>query len=360
MDLDPDLVCCVLTKSWPETPDRPDQVTLRARAALEGRAVKDVAVWEERGLVFSLDQDVALHVQLAGRYLNIAVTVGSELAVAWQGGRPATDLDSPSLPDGACLLGEVSGDDWMERVDTRMRQERERIALERRRTSLDRAARGLVRRERRALEAAERDLGRVASSEQDRRYGELLKTQLHRVSRGAPEVEVQDYMDPEGGMVVIPLDPSMDAVANMERYFKRYRRFRDASDGIGERHHAARVRVEVLEGLRAVLAECEQGGEMDQVEADLRTHGWRPPQPQETSSRARKVERLPYQRFIARGGLEILVGRTAADNDTLTFRVARGRDIWLHARDVSGSHVVLRVGGGKQDVPREALLDAAA
>jgi len=67
--------------------------------------------------------------------------------------------------------------------------------------------------------------------------------------------------------------------------------------------------------------------------------------------------RLPYRKFISQSGAPILVGRSARDNDTLTLRVARGNDLWLHARGMQGAHVVVP-GPGESPDPR-TLGDAA-
>jgi len=70
-----------------------------------------------------------------------------------------------------------------------------------------------------------------------------------------------------------------------------------------------------------------------------------------------KAERLPYRRFRSQSGAPILVGRSARDNDALTFRVARGNDVWLHARSLQGAHVVLPGAGEAPDA--RTLGDAA-
>src|SRR5205085_4171361 len=64
------------------------------------------------------------------------------------------------------------------------------------------------------------------------------------------------------------------------------------------------------------------------------------------------------RRFVSTDGFEILVGKKAADNDFLTFRVARSLDTWMHAADYPGSHVVIR-NAGKKEVPQRTLLEAA-
>lgn len=367
----PALPFVALTTRWPPTPARPDQTTLRFRQALEGARVRAVTVEDERALCVHLtrgDSLCQLRVQLAGRYPNAVVLddQGEELARLLMG-RPAFDPDSPALPPGP-LPGELALPDdddalldaWADdRASARARLERSQ-----RHAALLRTARAHLRKVERAEAAIGADHARVAEAEQHRRHGELLKTALHRVPRGADAIMVTDHAQPDAPEVLVPLDPALDARANLERHFRLYRRFRDASDAILARLDEARRRRADMEQLYAHILALGQDLDaadldvaQDDAEARLRALGWRPraaPSP----SRARTAPALPYRRFEALDGSAVLVGRSAADNDQLTFRHGRPGDLWLHARDVPGSHVLLRPPAGR-DPDGEAMLDAA-
>ncbi len=114
-----------------------------------------------------------------------------------------------------------------------------------------------------------------------------------------------------------------------------------------------------LAAAEALLATLETAGSeaLPRIEKEARRIG-AGPRPQRPPRRRGEEEAVPYRTFRSQAGLAILVGRGAAENDQLTVRVARGNDLWLHARGRPGAHVVLRLPKGAAP-DQESLLDAA-
>jgi len=204
-----------------------------------------------------------------------------------------------------------------------------------------------VERLRRTLEKVRVEANRTEAAESHRRFGELLRQNVKAVPRGAVEVTLTEY-DAEGERAVsVPLDPALDARAQAERHFQRYRRLMRGSA------HAATRLVE----LQAELAEAEAALEAArEAPAEVTPPGTAAtlPRPKRTAPRVHQ----PFRVFRARNGDRILVGRAGRDNDALTFGIARADDVWLHARGLPGAHVVVPLARGKE-VPMETLLDAA-
>ncbi|MGM0576243.1 MAG: NFACT RNA binding domain-containing protein [Myxococcota bacterium] len=371
LDVAPRHPRAVLTDRWPETPAAPDQATLRFRQALEGARVDRVRAWRQRGLVLDVTrrgETRALHVQIAGRYPNVAVLdEAGEAVVRLVPDRPPTDPDSPALPDGPCAHDDLEGDAWLVAVDASQREAADRRDLDARIASLGRAARTLRKRLRRTVRKVEEDLRRAEGAARHRHWGELLKTVLHATPTGAESVEVRDWADPEGGATEVPLDPALRPVENMERHFRLYRKYRDARERVearwldqSERLEAVEALLGDLDALRGFEGSSEEGrSRLEDLESRLRGLGWKERGGQRRDKRRDNRPAPPYRRFAAADGSAILVGRSSRHNDALTFRVGRGRDVWLHARDVPGSHVILRTEGRGEPAP-EALLDAAA
>jgi predicted ribosome quality control (RQC) complex YloA/Tae2 family protein len=367
IDLDDDRPRWILTDEWPETPDRPDGPTLHLRGALENWRVVEVSLAEDRALRFELsrsDQVRELRLQLAGRYLNVAVTgEGLEEAVPLLRDRPATDGSSPPLRPGGPLLTADEGDEWLRAIDRMWRDEYAEVLLTREQTGLRRALRGAQKRLERSLAKIGRDLGRAQDADGDRRRGDLIKTILGRVEVGASHVDAVDYAAEGCPTVRVPLDPSKDAVTNMERYYRSYRRFSQARAAIEARHKQEQERQGAVE---ACLAELDALDVSLGTEARERLSGCAEtarglgirPRERQSGRRRAKEPATPYHEFRSANGARILVGRSAKDNDALTFRVARGRDRWLHARDAPGSHVVIPVDRGAEP-DHETMLDAA-
>ncbi len=199
-------------------------------------------------------------------------------------------------------------------------------------------------------------------ADQLRSVGHLLLARRGEAPRGSELVTLTDF---EGGSVEIELDPALDAVQNAERYFDKARRRERAAGQIPGRIRALDERIEAV---AAALSELKESGPGEELWS---LAGGRPADDSDgmgggaprAASRGRPrhadVETLPYRRLRSAGGLEIRVGRSARDNDSLTFRHSGPEDIWLHARQVRGAHVILRWGRRDQNPPRADLIDAA-
>ncbi len=353
-----------VTTRWPETPAAPDRETLMLRKGLEGARILAVGVEHERRLVFLLaprhGHEPLLSIQLAGRYPNVAVLDrqgdGEVEFVRLIAARPATDPDSPPLPrDGSAELDTDDDQAWLEAWEARCWQGEDERRREAWRHDLLREARTAWRRKARAEEALAKDAARAEEAEALRARGELLKASLYRVTPGASEVEVTDWSSGEARPITIPLDPTLTPVDNVQRIFQRYKKLVRARAATAERLERARDETRALGALVEALADEPDDDALAELEARLRALGVRAPAP---PNRIQEVARLPYRRFLASDGSEILVGKSARDNDTLTFRVARGADLFLHARDAAGSHVILKR-RGRAEPSHEALLDAA-
>jgi predicted ribosome quality control (RQC) complex YloA/Tae2 family protein len=209
--------------------------------------------------------------------------------------------------------------------------------------------------EERAAAAARRadrirgELRREEDEVRSRGYGDLLLANLGAVPRGASRVRLPDW---DGREVEIPLDPSLSPAENAARHYdtaRRRQRARERLPALVAAATAERDRwLERLDSLRTT-------GQADEstLEALRRT--------KPSSGRRRSVdeERLPYRSYRTSGGLEIRLGRGSTDNDRLTFGNSHPDDIWLHARSVTGSHVILRWRDADQQPPQRDLLEAA-
>lgn len=195
------------------------------------------------------------------------------------------------------------------------------------------------------------------SSERVLQDGELLKANLDSVSRGMESVELADWYTDGAPPRRIALDPKRTPQENVQRLFDRYHKLERAAATVAEELARARARVSALDRLVESAAAEDADPEALQAEA-VQAGILDPPQVADPRKRKPPAPRLPYRAFRARDGSEIRVGRTAKDNDTLTFRHARGNDLWLHTADCPGSHVILRTERGVEPDP-EAILDAA-
>jgi hypothetical protein len=215
---------------------------------------------------------------------------------------------------------------------------------------LERAAAFVARR----LGATERKRARLegerastAEAPRIRAWGDLLLARFHEVPRGADRVRLEGW---EGETVEIPLDPQLGPAENAARHYDRAGRLTRAEAQLPALLEAAE---EEARGWRAMAEEVARGVVSPRLAALLQRAER---EPDRASSRQTG---LPYRRFRTSGGLEVRVGRTSRDNDRLTFRESSPGDVWLHARSVAGSHVILRWQRSDESPPARDLHEAA-
>jgi len=359
----------------------------RVRRELTGGTLKAVEqVRRDRLALLRFDTPAgrrALLAELVGRHANLVLLDGSERVLEWLvAPKPGKDAARPPRlalgapyepppgrppdapgPGVASAFAEPSASprdpslaplSWIvecalgARVDG---AERDRAAkhlserLERRRESLRRSLAGLAQREK-AAEGAERV----------RQDGELVKASMSQLRRGLDHVELADWFSSDGAPRRIALDPKLSPKENVEKLFERYHKLVRSAASLAEEIERTTARAARVE---ALLAELAGGGDPAGVEGRAVSEGLVDALASERGKRVQvAAPRLPYRRYTSARGTEILVGRTAKDNDVVTMRIARGNDVWLHTADTPGSHVVLRVERGSEPHD-EDVLDAA-
>lgn len=244
-------------------------------------------------------------------------------------------------------------------------------ALAGRRHQLQQTVANLLERLQRKLLAQEEERGEAAAAEEYRICGELLTANLHRIRPGMTEVRVQDYYDPRAGERVITLDPCLGPAANAQAYFKRYRKAKRSLAVVEEKLARTLADIRYLEGIEAALETVETAEEMAEVADELAAY-CSPSAPERQTTAPHRGRRKPGAgrnkqadrgrsaagdasppagrplAFISSEGFTILVGKNNRQNDYLTMRLAAPDDLWLHAKDIPGSHVVIkRPAGGR-------------
>ena len=225
----------------------------------------------------------------------------------------------------------------------------ERNAL---RQVLDKMTASLERKQvslRQDLESAER-------AEDYRIKGELLTANLHHIERGQTLIQVQDYYSPDLSELSIELDPQLSPSENAQQYFKRYSK---AKRGVSVLHRLIADNEAEQESLQAYASEVEEANglkELRAIQSEFVKKGWI----KETKRQSKQSESAgAFRKYISPDGFQIYVGRNSKENDLLLRRVASSRDMWLHAKQIHGSHVVIRNPENKPGIPMPTLLKAA-
>lgn len=207
----------------------------------------------------------------------------------------------------------------------------------------------------------QRELTGFARADEQQRYGELLLANLHQAVKAEAGFAVTDFYDPAQPTVVIPAAAKPTAQEAAEHYFKLARKARHGAQTINKRLPEIEKEIADLEGRLAQLAPIVQADELQRLAAadNLTIAGQGAPPSAQPRTQKPKQEKLPgVRRYRSSDGFEVLVGRADRDNDYLTFRLAKSFDLWFHAADYPGSHVVLR-NPQRQSVPPRAIAEAA-
>ncbi len=198
-----------------------------------------------------------------------------------------------------------------------------------------------LERDEKKLALQEEELTASARMEEYRMAGELLTAQAYLVPRGAETVALPNFYDPQGGVMEIALDVALTPAQNAQKYFKRYRKARVAQDLAKEQKEKTLKEMELLEQALFDLEESETEQDMADVRKALEDGGIVKPAGTKNGKKKPKSPESAPMRFEAPDGTEIIVGKNSAQNDRVTGS-ARGTDTWLHAKDMPGSHVIVK------------------
>ncbi len=177
--------------------------------------------------------------------------------------------------------------------------------------------------------------------------GELILPNMSQIRRGAPEARLMDYTVTPPSEVVVPLDKTLGPRENAERYFKKSKKARRALVILAERIPQCEAELEYVRSLAYDLDNCETAEELGELEEALVKHRYmrRAGQGGRVKGETRKSAASPLRKLKSSDGFLILLGKNARGNDEIVTKKSSKGDVWLHAKDVAGSHVLIKTGG---------------
>ncbi len=207
-----------------------------------------------------------------------------------------------------------------------------------------------------------RDLASCGDADEHKRAGDLLLANIANAVREGGRVRLTDYYADDAPTVELEISETRTLPEEAAFRFARYGKARRAAQEISARLEAIDAELGALETRRGALEKIVAARDVDALaafdgsRADDKQRGGRPKRKQASKAEAGVTG---ARRYRSSDGYEILVGRGARDNDQLTFRVARPHDLWLHAADYPGSHVIVRNQKRGVDVPHRTVIEAA-
>ncbi|HEX5702434.1 MAG TPA: NFACT family protein [Pyrinomonadaceae bacterium] len=205
-----------------------------------------------------------------------------------------------------------------------------------------------ISRRRKLLKKLERDLEEHSGAEQHKQIGDLLLANVTTAQRVGGRLKLKDYFADGEPEIEIEVDEKLTVPEEASRRFDLYSR-------------SKRARVQIANRLKQVKTElADLGIKRERLETSPGTFAGPASAPAEPKAKTKSREtRVPgTRRYLSSDGYEILVGRAARDNDNLTFKIAKPSDLWLHAADYPGSHVIVR-NPTRKEIPQRTLIEAA-
>ena len=186
--------------------------------------------------------------------------------------------------------------------------------------------------------------------------GELLTAYIYMIEKGMESIEVDNFYDENYAKVTINLNKNLTPSENAQKYFKKYNKLKTAKKELTSQLIICNDEIEYLENILLGIENCENLEELADIKDELIRLGYAKAPYKYRAKKDIDLTTKPNQ-FISSDGFTILVGKNNKQNDYLTLRIADPEDIWMHTKNIPGSHVIIKCAG--KDVPDETLYEAA-
>lgn len=206
---------------------------------------------------------------------------------------------------------------------------------------------------RKKLKKLQKELNSTAKADQYRVKGELLTTYLFQIKRGMTTIELPNYYA-DGKMVKIALSNQLVPSQNAQKYFKKYQKLKNAVSFLEQQIELTQSEINYLEELQAQI-ELADPQDLPDIKIELQQQGYLKAQKQKKHGKVRKEKVSQPAIYFSSDNIKIAVGKNNLQNDRLTLKTARKDYIWLHAKNIPGSHVIIY----SNEPSEQTLLEAA-
>ena len=198
------------------------------------------------------------------------------------------------------------------------------------------------------------DLEKCADREKLRVYAELINAYQFELKKGESYYEVANYYD-ENKAIRIAVDPALSPSENSQRYYKEYKKAKTAETMLKKLLEENERELEYIETVIDELTRSETQSEIDEISAELSQNGYGKTKNSQSFKKQKKTPDL--LEYTTSDGFTVLVGKNNIQNDFLTFKKAAKNDMWLHTKDIPGSHVVIV--SGNREISDSAIEEAS-
>ncbi len=219
---------------------------------------------------------------------------------------------------------------------------------------LRKSVQGKMDRQTKKIKNLNKDLQNAEKADEYKIKGELIFANIYRIEKGMDKVTVENFYD-NNEPITIPLDIRLTPSDNAQKLFKKYNKFKTAQIKVLEQLGKTEHEIDYLNHVLHSLEASPDQNNFEEIKEELILTGYLKKR-QRDKKKKKPIKNKPYQ-YTSSEGFEILVGKNNLQNDLLTLKIASKSDMWLHTKDIPGSHVIIRTEG--KDVPDETLREAA-
>lgn len=189
-----------------------------------------------------------------------------------------------------------------------------------------------------------------------KKKGELLTANIYAVPQGVTTFKTIDYYEESMPEIEIAIDPAKTPAENAQKYFAKYNKAKRTLAALEIQEKQNNEELAYLESVLNALENAKEDADLSEIRTELAESGFIRRQAQKKGQP--KPKRAKPLRYISSDGYEILVGKSNLQNDELTLRTAEPTDLWMHTKDIPGSHVIIRT-NGQSELPEATMEEAA-
>ncbi len=205
------------------------------------------------------------------------------------------------------------------------------------------------------IENLNKDLTKAERAEDFKLKGDLITANIYQLKeQKADSITVINYYDPAMPEIIIEIDKKLTPNQNAQKYYKQYNKLKTSIIEVNKQISLTMEEIAYLENILISLQHATHLSDLEEIKAELAETGYIK---RRVLKKAPQLKKSTYLKYLSSDGLLIYVGKNNIQNDEITFKIASKEDIWLHVKDMPGSHVIVKLQDGQ--LPDQTLLEAA-
>lgn len=200
-----------------------------------------------------------------------------------------------------------------------------------------RAITGLVQKDNRKLAIYIDKLFECKDFEKWKEYGDLIMANSYSIKNGAETTDLKNFYSDDAETITISLDTKLNPVQNAQKYYKKYSREKATIEAVKIQQHECQQELEYLESVLLSIEDATEVETIEEIKRELSESGFI-----KKKKTVKKLKPSSPHHFLSSDGFDIYVGKNNNQNDFLTLKFAVSSDIWMHTKNIPGSHVIIK------------------